>query len=92
MEIDLIAKSLPHIRSSNISKALANLPELKDLKLDTPILKMAIELAGRLDSLPRHLAMHPCAIVLSDSGLRNYAPQQISASGYPMLQFDKDDV
>jgi len=92
MEIDLIAKSLPHIRSSNISQVLANLPELKDLKLDTPILKMAIELAGRLDSLPRHLAMHPCAIVLSDSGLRNYAPQQISASGYPMLQFDKDDV
>jgi error-prone DNA polymerase len=55
MEIDLIAKSMPHIRSSNIPKALANLPELKDLNLNTPILKMAIELAGRLDSLPRHL-------------------------------------
>ena len=92
MEIDLIAKSLPHIRSSNISKALANLPELKNLNLNTPILKMAIELAGRLDSLPRHLSMHPCAIVLADLGLANCAPQQLSASGYPMVQFDKDDV
>ncbi|MEJ6574209.1 MAG: DNA polymerase III subunit alpha [Actinomycetes bacterium] len=92
MEIDLIAKSMPHIRSSNISKALANLPELKNLNLNTPILKMAIELAGRLDSLPRHLSMHPCAIVLADQGLRDYAPQQINASGYSMLQFDKDDV
>ena len=92
MEIDLIAKSMPHIRSSNIPKALANLPELKGLNLDTPILKMAIELAGRLDSLPRHLSMHPCAIVLADQGLRNYAPQQINASGYSMVQFDKDDV
>jgi len=92
MEIDLIAKSMPHIRSSNIPKALANLPELKGLNLDTPILKMAIELAGRLDSLPRHLSMHPCAIVLADQGLRDYAPQQINASGYPMVQFDKDDV
>ena len=92
MEIDLIAKSMPHIRASNIPKALANLPELKHLNLDTPILKMAIELAGRLDSLPRHLSMHPCAIVLADQGLGNYAPQQINASGYPMLQFDKDDV
>ena len=92
MEIDLIAKSMPHIRSSNIPKALANLPELKDLNLNTPILKMAIELAGRLDSLPRHLSMHPCAIVLSDLGLGNYAPQQMNASGYPMVQFDKDDV
>jgi error-prone DNA polymerase len=92
MEIDLIAKSMPHIRSSNIPKALANLPELKDLNLNTPILKMAIELAGRLDSLPRHLSMHPCAIVLSDLGLGDYAPQQMNASGYPMVQFDKDDV
>lgn len=92
MEIDLIAKSMPHVRSSNIQKALENLPELKSLNLNTPILKMAIKLAGKLDGLPRHLAMHPCAVVLSDPGLLDYAPLEINASGYPMLQFDKDDV
>jgi error-prone DNA polymerase len=92
MEIDLIAKSMPHIRARNIAGALENLPELKSLKLDTPILKMAINLAARLDGLPRHLSMHPCAVVLSDSHLLNYAPLEINASGYPMLQFDKDDV
>ena len=92
IEIDLIAKSLPHIRARNISKALENLPELKNLKLDTPILKMAIDLAQKLDGLPRHLSMHPCAIVLSDIGLRDHAPLELNASGYPMVQFDKDDV
>ena len=92
MEIDLIAKSMPHIRSRNIQKALLNLPELKSLNLNSPILKMAINLAGKLDGLPRHLAMHPCAVVLSDPGLLDYAPLEINASGYPMLQFDKDDV
>ena len=92
MEIDLIAKSMPHVRSSNIQKALANLPELKSLNLNTPLLKMAINLASKLDGLPRHLAMHPCAVVLSDPGLLDYAPLEINASGYPMLQFDKDDV
>ena len=92
MEIDLIAKSMPHVRSSNIQKALENLPELKSLNLNTPILKTAIKLAGKLDGLPRHLAMHPCAVVLSDPGLLDYAPLEINASGYPMLQFDKDDV
>ncbi len=92
MEIDLIAKSMPRIRSRNIQKALENLPELRSLNLNTPILKMAISLAARLDGLPRHLAMHPCAVVLSDPGLLDYGPIEINASGYPMLQFDKDDV
>jgi len=92
MEIDLIAKSLPHIRARNIAKALENLPELKSLKLDTPILKMAVDLAQKLDGLPRHLSMHPCAIVLSDIRLRDHAPLEVNASGYPMVQFDKDDV
>ena len=92
MEIDLIAKSMPRVRSRNIQKALENLPELRSLNLNSPILKMAINLAAKLDGLPRHLAMHPCAVVLSDPGLLDYAPLEINASGYPMLQFDKDDV
>ncbi len=92
MEIDIIAKSMPHIRARNIPAALENLPELKSLKLDTPLLKMAINLAARLDGLPRHLSMHPCAVVLSDTNLLDYAPLEINASGYPMLHYDKDDV
>ena len=92
MEIDQIAKALPHIRSRNIGKALENLPELKGLNLNTPILKMAVALAGRLDGLPRHLSMHPCAIALSDIGLQDHAPIERAASGYPMVAFDKDGV
>ena len=92
MEIDRIAKAMPHIRAKNIGRALDNLPELKGLSLNTPTLMTLIHLAGKLDGLPRHLAMHPCAIALSDLALHDRAPIQRSASGYPMLQFDKDDV
>ena len=92
IEVDLIAKSLPNIRSNNISKALMNLPELKNLNINSKILKMAIEISGHLDQLPRHLSMHPCAIALSDIGLQSRVPMEINRSGYPMMQFDKDDV
>ena len=92
MEIDLIAKSLPHISSRNISRALENLPELKHLNVNSKILKIAIDIAAKLDRLPRHLSMHPCAIALSDIGLYDRAPLVSNRSGYPMLQFDKDDV
>ena len=92
MEIDLIAKSMPHIRARNIPAALAKLPELKSLNLTSSTMKALISLAARLDGLPRHLSMHPCAIALSDIGLHDHAPIQRNASGYPMVQFDKDDV
>jgi error-prone DNA polymerase len=91
-EIDILAKNLPHIKSKNISRAVETIPELKRLNLNTPLIKTAIQLAARLDGLPRHLAMHPCAIALSDIKLQDFAPIERNQSGYPMLQFDKDDV
>ncbi|MFM6941637.1 MAG: hypothetical protein ACKOXI_06685, partial [Candidatus Planktophila sp.] len=92
VEIDLLAKSMPHIRAANIEAALASLPELKSLNTSAPLMAMTIAMAQRLDGLPRHLAMHPCAIALSDATLLDRTPLQINAGGYPMLEFDKDDV
>ncbi len=91
-EIDLLAKSMPHVRAANIEAALASLPELKSLNTSAPLMQMTIAMAARLDGLPRHLAMHPCAIALSDATLLDRTPLQINAGGYPMLEFDKDDV
>ncbi len=92
MEVDLVAKSLPHIRARNISKSLNDLPELRNLNLTSPIWKMAVGLAQRLDGLPRNLAMHPCAVVLSDITLYDRVPVEKNASGYPMIPWYKDDV
>jgi len=92
MDIDQVAKSLPHIRARNISQSLANLPELRSLNLTSPTWKMAIGIAEKLDGLPRNLAMHPCAVVISDAGLYDRAPIEMNASNYPMVQWDKDDV
>ena len=91
-EIDLVAKSMPHIRARNISKALESLPELKGLNINMPNAVMAIKLAERLDGLPRIIAMHPCAVVLSNKTLPDRAPMLQNASDYKMVEFDKDDV
>ena len=92
MEIDMLAKSMPHVRARNIAATLESLPELRKLNTSAPLMAATIEMAQRLDGLPRHLAMHPCAIVLSDGGFLDRAPLMSSASGYPMVAFDKDDV
>jgi error-prone DNA polymerase len=90
-EIDALAKSLPHIRAKNITNALRELPELRHISVNAPMGK-AIALAEQLDKLPRHLSMHPCAVILADKALLDRMPSQMGASGYPMSQWDKDDV
>ena len=60
--------------------------------LDVPRLQLMFDIVERLDGLPRHIALHPCGVVLSDSVLLDRTPVEASWLGFPMSQFDKDDV
>ena len=92
VEVDALAKAMPHIRARNITAAIKDLPELRHIQITSNEIAMALGLAQRLDGLPRNISMHPCAVILGDSKLLERAPAQLSGSGYPMLQWDKDDV
>jgi error-prone DNA polymerase len=91
-EIDAVAKAFPHIRAGRIRSALTELPELRTSGLAIPQLTAVFQLAERLDGLPRHVAMHPCGVVLSDTSLLDRTPVEQSFEGLPLSQFDKDDV
>ncbi|KQU70309.1 DNA polymerase III subunit alpha [Phycicoccus sp. Root101] len=91
-EIDEIAKAFPHIRARDARSAIAELPELRSRGLDSPRMRVLFDLVERLDGLPRHIALHPCGVVLSDGGLLDRTPVEASWLGFPMSQFDKDDV
>src|ERR1035437_7214366 len=91
-EIDVIAKAFPHIRARDVRGALAELPELRASGLAAPRLRVLFDLVERLDGLPRHIAVHPCGVILSNKDLLDRTPVEASWLGYPMSQFDKDDV
>ncbi|WP_131742021.1 DNA polymerase III subunit alpha, partial [Actinomadura roseirufa] len=91
-EIDAIAKAFPHIRANQIGAALDDLPELRQSNLSRARLGVLFRIAERLDGLPRHIALHPCGVVLSDPALRDRTPVEPSAAGFPMTQFGKEDV
>ncbi len=91
-EVARVATRLPHLRARDLRRALDRLPELAGSRLDAGALGTLLDLAARLDGMPRHLAMHPCGILLSDDGLTGRTPLQRSAHGYPVSQLDKDDV
>jgi error-prone DNA polymerase len=91
-EVDSIAKAFPHIRARDAREALVELPELRAMGIDTPHLDVLFRLVERLDGLPRHIALHPCGVLLSDATLLDRTPVEKSFLGFPMSQFDKDDV
>ncbi|MGZ6787570.1 MAG: DNA polymerase III subunit alpha [Nocardioidaceae bacterium] len=91
-EIDAIAKAFPHIRARDARLALRDLPELRASGLGEERLDLLFRLVERLDGLPRHIAVHPCGVLLSDATLLDRTPVEASYAGFPMSQFDKEDV
>ncbi|MGY1666265.1 DNA polymerase III subunit alpha [Geodermatophilus sp. SYSU D00696] len=97
-EVDAVAKAFPHVRANQVHAALRDLPELRASRLGsrrgggTGDLDLLFDLVARLDGLPRHIALHPCGVLLSDATLLDRTPVENSFLGYPMSQFDKDDV
>jgi error-prone DNA polymerase len=91
-EIGIVAKAFPHISARNIREGLERLPELRGINLPMPQLELLFRVAERLDGFPRHIALHPCGIVLSSHDLAERVPLERSANGHRMAQADKDDV
>ncbi len=93
-EIGRLAKAFPHIRAVHIGAALDELPELRTSSL--PSVKQLtglFRMAERLDGLPRHVAMHPCGVLLSDTTLPDRtAITRSSGDDLPLSQLDKDDA
>ncbi|MFJ2624157.1 DNA polymerase III subunit alpha [Streptomyces sp. NPDC087532] len=92
-EIDRLAKAFPHIRARDARAAMAELPELREVAREKDRYGRLWELVEALDALPRGIAMHPCGVLLSDASLLRRAPVvPTSGEGFPMVQFDKEDV
>ncbi len=91
-EVDEIAKAFPHIRARDARHAVADLPELRSRGLGSPRMSTFFDLVEALDGLPRHIALHPCGVILSNAGMLDRTPVEASWLGFPMSQFDKDDV
>ena len=91
-EVDVVAKSFPHIGAHDLRVAIDRLPELVGSNLNAGQLEQLFRVAERLDGFPRHIALHPSGIVLSNDDLATRVPLERSFQGYRVIQADKDDV
>lgn len=91
-EVGIVAKAFPHISAHRMREALEALPELAGSNINAGQLELLFRVAERLNGFPRHIALHPSGIVLSNDDLGTRVPLERSFQGYRMIQADKDDV
>ena len=92
VEIGMVATAFPHISARHLREAMDKLPELQGINLKIDQLELLFRVAERLDGFPRHIALHPCGIVLASHDLVERVPLERSANDHRMIQADKDDV
>jgi len=92
VEVGVVASSFPHISAGHLREAIDRLPELAGINLRFEQMERLIGVAERIGGFPRHIALHPCGIVLASHDLVERVPLERSANGHRMIQADKDDV
>ncbi len=75
-EVDRIAKMIPQMIGITIEKALQVNTELKQLYDDDERCKYLIDIAKRLEGLPRHTSTHAAGVVIASEPLVNFVPLQ----------------
>ena len=85
--VDSIAKMIPQELNITIDKALKENPELRRTYETDEQVKSLIDMAKRLEGLPRHSSMHAAGVVISQKSVDEYVPLSRAADGTITTQF-----
>ena len=91
-EVDRFTKRLPHRPVRDILSAIRDLPECRDLPVHDEPWKTVLQVALRLDGLPRHLGIHPCGTVISARPLTWLTPLERATKGIVVTQYDMNAI
>ena len=84
---DTIAKNIPNELNITIEKALVMNPELRTMYETDETVKGLIDMAKRLEGLPRHTSMHAAGVVISEEAMDEYVPLSRASDGTITTQF-----
>ena len=85
--MDSIAKMVPNELNITIDKALKGNSEFQELYNSDEEVKNLIDMAKRLEGLPRHTSMHAAGVVISQKAVDEYVPLSRANDGTIITQF-----
>ncbi len=88
-QVDAVAKMIPVEQNKplTIEQSLKRNPELSKTYQEDPEIRHLIDMAKRLEGLPRHTSMHAAGVVISQKEVDEYVPLSRAADGSITTQF-----
>ncbi len=84
---DTISKMVPNELNITIEKALKMNPEMRALYESDEKVKYLIDMAQRLEGLPRHTSMHAAGVVICQKAVDEYVPLSRGSDGAITTQY-----
>ncbi|WP_066644773.1 DNA polymerase III subunit alpha [Christensenella timonensis] len=75
-DADKIAKMVPFELKMTIDKAMERNPKLQAEYQNNPEAKQVIDVARKLEGMPRHASTHAAGVVIADAPITDYVPLQ----------------
>ena len=84
---DQIAKQIPMELGMTLEKALSMNPQLREIYETDDGIKYLIDMAKRLEGLPRHTGMHAAGVLISPRPVDDYVPLNLGGDGAITTQY-----
>ena len=85
-DVDKIAKMIPKDPKITIAKALEISGDLKQEYDNNPVCKRIIDIAMKIEGLPKSCSKHAAGVLICDKSIVEYAPLKIDDEGETVIQ------
>ncbi|RPF49849.1 DNA polymerase III catalytic subunit DnaE type [Thermodesulfitimonas autotrophica] len=91
-DVDRVARLVPGEPKMTVAKACELSPELAELAAGDPTVKRLLDIASRVEGMPRHASTHAAGVVIAPEPLTNFLPLHRVADGTVATQFTMEAV
>ncbi|MBU8920862.1 MAG: DNA polymerase III subunit alpha [Bacteroidales bacterium] len=87
-DVDKLAKLIPAVPGTTLTKAIEAVPEFKEKYQNTPVIKKLVDLSLKLEGLARHASTHAAGLVITPTKLVDHVPLFRSNKGEITTQYE----
>ncbi|WP_410769771.1 DNA polymerase III subunit alpha [Fontibacillus sp. BL9] len=91
-EVDKVAKLIPGFIGMTIERALNESPDLKQMYESHARIKGLLDMARKVEGMPRHASTHAAGVVISRDPLTDAVPLQAGSEGTALTQYSMENL